>query len=343
MLIGCALILIVLILMVVSSILLTTQLRGVKARKPVIERGGAYMRSERPAGTIISVACVPFNQCARGVDTSQVSVMGADVDGRSCVRGEDPATVDTCMNAGLGLSGTRCVTRRVCTASQSYVAADNTCAETPPTAASECAQQDKILNLGMAGDDTDNRCVDSVTDCDDMQTVNAAGDTCVAADGACAAPMGYDAITKECVTTPTRVAQCTSLGRILGTSATANDDGCVANAAACADEFAGQDGQCVAKIECVRLEQGYDASTKTCVSASLMADDCYAASTDSVLNMAGDKCLTSRFDCAANEAATGDTTAGFACVAKADCLNTNMGYDKADRQCVDATTDRHIA
>ena len=304
--------------------------------------GRAY-REVRAEGTIASVACVAFNQCARGVDTSQVSVMGADVDGRSCVRGEDPATVDTCMNAGLGLSGGNCVTRRVCTASQSYVAADNTCAETPPTAASECAQQDKILNLGMGGDDTDNRCVDSVTDCGDMQTVNAAGDTCVAADGACVAPMGYDAITKECVPTPTRVAQCTSLGRFLGASAstTANVDGCVANATDCATDFAGQDGQCVAKIECVRLGQGYDGTTKTCVSASLMADDCYEASTDSVLNMAGDKCLTSRFDCAASEAATGDTTAGFACVAKADCLNTNMGYDKADRQCVDATTEAH--
>ena len=260
-------------------------------------------------------------------------VQTSDATGSQCVA----ATEATCLAARRGFNGTNCVARAVCTASQIYVAANNTCANTPPTQATQCAEQGWILNLGGAGNE-DNRCVDSVTECGAMQTVNAAGDTCVAATGACVAPMGYDAITKECVMTPTRVTQCTSIGRILGTSASANVDGCVADATDCATDFAAQDGLCIAKIECVRLGQGYDASTKMCVSASLMADDCYAASTESVLNVAGDKCLTSRFYCGANQAAIGDTTAGFACAAAATACTGGQGYDSTNRVCVPMAT-----
>ena len=316
--------------------------------------GRVYLQVEA-GGEIARSSCIATGaDCPerKGVDTSDVIVNTLTVPGRRCVvtTGEGDslqpavATETTCMDAGLGFDGTDCVTRAVCSAGQSYVAADNTCADAEPMAQSDCSNQGKILNLGAADVDNDNRCVDSVAQCDVGETLgNTTGtmQSCVDADGICTGSMGYDAITKECVMTPTRVTQCTSLGRILGTSAstTANVDGCVANAAACATDFAAQDGACIAKIECVRLGRGYDGTDKECATATQAS--CLAASDDSVLNMAGDACLTSRFNCDAGQAAIGDTTDGFACAAKVDCLDDNRGYNSAERQCIVATTVQH--
>ena len=307
----------------------TTQNQGAQG----CHRAGRAYTQVETGGQIVNNSCVALSACpnGQGVNTDNVIVMAMEVAGARC----DTANVNTCHNAGLGFDGTMCAERALCTAEQMYNTDNNTCVDTPPTQASECSSQGKILNLGETNADDDNRCVQSVAECNIGDTTNAMGDTCVDATGICLAPQGYDATTRQCVAEPTRIIECTSIGRILGTmtSTTTSTEGCVANAAACATEYVALDGACVGKVECVRLGQGYDASTKTCVSTGLMADDCYAASTDAVLNLAGNTCLPSRFDCDANQVAIGDTSAGFACQDKSVCLTSNQGYDNAERQC----------
>ena len=281
-------------------VMVATQLRGMQGALACHMAGRAYMAVVDEGGVIDRVACVALSGCPNGQ-----GVEVSDDTGSQCIT----ANEISCRAAGFGYD----VNGEVCDAQENFV----------PIQASDCSGQGRILNRRGAGDE-DNRCVDSVTDCNDMHTLNMTKDTCVAATGVCVAPMGYDATTKECVEKPTRATQCASLGRILGTSAstTANVDGCVANAAACAAEYAAIGDVCVGKAECVRLGQGYNSTFKECETPTDEAS-CLAASTESVLNMAGgDKCLTSRFDCGDNHAVIGDTTDGFACVAKAGCFGT---------------------